>query len=546
MNSIKTLLRLVGLIKPLFIYMIFAITLGVLGFLCANFLTVLATIGLLEIYNGNEFKNILILLAIIGILRGFLRYGEQSCNHFIAFKLLALIRDQVFGVLRKLAPAKLEGKDKGNLISIITSDIELLEVFYAHTISPVMIALLMLIIMVIIFGQFSFILSIYAFFAYITIGVFLPIYTNSKASDLGNKIRNESGSLSSFVLETLRGQREIIQYNAFESKINELKKRGDKLSEDEKQMKQVTSKNSALTSFFVSSLSIGMILLSTILFNLNILIKEEVILVSVMMFSSFSPFIALSALSSTIQPTIASASRVLALLDETPLIEENMEGEIIENTKIHANNISFKYENEMILDQVNIEIQPNEVIGIVGKSGSGKSTLLKLMMRFWEVQKGSLTIDNKDVKNIQTSSLRKNISYMTQTTHLFHDSILNNIKVSKLNATDEEVIEACKKANIHEFICSLPKGYDTPVSECGESLSGGEKQRIGLARAFLHDANLMLLDEPTSNLDSLNEKMILKALNKEKKNKTICLVSHRLSTINWCDRTINMDQGRVS
>ena len=542
----KALLRLVGSIKPLFIYMIFAITLGVLGFLCANFLTVLATLGILEIYNGNDFKNILFLLALVGILRGFLRYGEQSCNHFIAFKLLALIRDKVFSALRKLAPAKLEGKDKGNLISIITSDIELLEVFYAHTISPVLIAFIMLVIMLFIFGQFSIILSIYALFAYITIAILLPIYTHTKASNLGNQLRNESGSLSSFVLETLRGQREIIQYNAFDSKMEDLKKRQEQLSNTEKKMKQVTAKNSAYTSILVSSLSIGMILVSSILFNMKVLTGEEVIIVSVMMFSSFSPFIALSALSSTIQPTIASAQRVLALLDETPLIEENMEGEIIESTNIYADHISFKYEDEMILNDINIEIKPNEVLGIVGKSGSGKSTLLKLIMRFWEVQKGSLKIDNHNVKDIQTSSLRKNMSYMTQTTHLFHDSISNNIKISKLNATDEEVIQACKKANIHDFILSLPKGYDTPVSECGDSLSGGEKQRIGLARVFLHDANLVLLDEPTSNLDSLNEKVILKSLNMQKENKTICLVSHRLSTINWCDRIINMDQGRVS
>lgn len=542
----KTLLRLVGLIKPLMPIMIFAIMLGVLGFLCANFLTVLATIGLLEIYNGNNFMYILVMLAIVGTLRGFLRYGEQSCNHYIAFKLLAIIRDKVFASLRKLAPAKLEGKDKGNLISIITSDIELLEVFYAHTISPIFIACSMCFIMLMIFGQFSIVLSIYAFFAYMTIGVFLPIYTHSKANNLGNKIRNESGNLSSFVLETLRGQKEILQYNAFDSKMNELRVRGDKLSIDEKQMKLVTSINTAITSTLISTLSLGMILLSAFLLNMNLLSSYEVVVVSVMMFSSFSPFIALSSLSSTIQPTIAAAQRVLAILDEIPLILENKEGLDVDQTSIHANNISFKYEDETILNNLNIEIKPNETVGIVGKSGSGKSTLLKLIMRFWEVQKGSLMIDNNNVKDIKTSSLRKNTSYMTQTTHLFHDSILNNIKISKLDATIEEVIEACKKASIHEFILSLPNGYDTPVSECGNSLSAGEKQRIGLARVFLHDADLMLLDEPTSNLDALNERIILKSLNKQKENKTILLVSHRLSTINWCDRTISMNQGRIS
>ena len=546
MNSIQILLRLVGLIKPLMGIMIAAITLGVCGFICANFLTVMATWGMLEILKGNDFMHIVIILAIIGIIRGFLKYGEQSCNHYIAFKLLALIRDKVFAALRRLAPAKLEGKDKGNLISIITSDIELLEVFYAHTISPILIAFIMCLIMMIVFGQFSIILSIYALFAYTMVGILLPIYTHHKADNLGNKIRNESGSLSSFVLETLRGQKEIIQYNAFDSKLNELKKRSEILCNEEKKMKQVSAQNSALTSVLVTTLAIGMILLSTMLFNMNILNGDEVVLVSIMMFSSFSPFIALSALSSTIQPTIASARRVLAILDEKPLIQENESGEIIRSTSIDIHDVSFKYDDEMILENVNLEIKPNEVIGIVGKSGSGKSTLLKLIMRFWEVQKGSVSIDSKNVKDIKTSSLRQHISYMTQSTHLFHDSILNNIKISKLDASEDEVIEACKKANIHDFIMSLPKGYDTQVSECGDSLSGGEKQRIGLARAFLHDADLMLLDEPTSNLDSLNEKMILKSLNEQKNRKTILLVSHRLSTINWCESKINMDRGRVS
>ena len=545
-NSVSILFRLIGLVKPLLVYMILAIVLGVLGFICANFLTVLATAGLLKIIQKDAVSQIILILLIFAFIRGFLRYGEQTCNHYIAFKLLALIRDHVFAALRKLAPAKLEGKDKGNLISIITSDIELLEVFYAHTISPVMIALLMSIIMMFFFGIFHPLLALYALMAYALVGIVIPLWTHYRYGSLGSQVRHESGSLSSFVLENLRGQKEIIQYDAFEDKLSQLKMRSEKLSDIEKKMKKVQAGNTSLSSSAIILLSIGMIALSGIFVFENLLTAEQAIIVSVAMFSSFSPYLALANLSSTIQPTIAAASRVLEILDEKPQIVENETGEVIDGKEINVHQVSFSYDQDQILKDVNLHISENEVIGIVGKSGSGKSTLLKLLMRFWDSGSGEITIDQKAIAQIETRSLRDHESYMTQKTHLFHDSILNNIKIAKLDATLEEVQEACKKASIHDFIMSLPKGYDTPVSECGDSLSGGEKQRIGLARAFLHDGAIMLLDEPTSNLDSLNEKIILKALMEQASSKIIILVSHRPSTISWCDRMISMENGRVS
>ena len=523
-NSVSILFRLIGLVKPLLVYMILAIVLGVLGFICANFLTVLATAGLLKIIQKDAVSQIILILLIFAFIRGFLRYGEQTCNHYIAFKLLALIRDHVFAALRKLAPAKLEGKDKGNLISIITSDIELLEVFYAHTISPVMIALLMSIIMMFFFGIFHPLLALYALMAYALVGIVIPLWTHHRYGSLGSQVRHD----------------------AFEDKLSQLKMRSEKLSDIEKKMKKVQAGNTSLSSSAIILLSIGMIALSGIFVFENLLTAEQAIIVSVAMFSSFSPYLALANLSSTIQPTIAAASRVLEILDEKPQIVENETGEVIDGKEISVHQVSFSYDQDQILKDVNLHISENEVIGIVGKSGSGKSTLLKLLMRFWDSESGEITIDQKAIAQIKTRSLRDHESYMTQKTHLFHDSILNNIKIAKLDATLEEVQEACKKASIHDFIMSLPKGYDTAVSECGDSLSGGEKQRIGLARAFLHDGAIMLLDEPTSNLDSLNEKIILKALMEQASSKIIILVSHRPSTISWCDRMISMENGRVS
>ncbi|MGN1343362.1 MAG: amino acid ABC transporter ATP-binding/permease protein [Traorella sp.] len=545
-SSVKVLFRLLKLVYPLMGIMIWAILLGVFGFLCANFLTVMATIGIIKVIQHESISNIVVLMLGMGILRGVLRYGEQYCNHFIAFKLLALIRDKVFTALRKLAPAKLEGKDKGNLISIITSDIELLEVFYAHTISPMMIALIMGIIMIILFAHYHILFAIYACFAYLFMSVGLSMITHHKAENTSNQVRQEAGDLSSFVLENLRGQKEVIQYNIFDEKLNELKRRSKALAKHEKKMKEVSSINQAMTSFWVSSLAVLMIILAYVLYSKGVITSNEGVLVCVMMFSSFSPFIALANLSSTIQPTIASARRVLMILDEEPEVHENMNGEMIFNCHVDVDRVSFSYGDEEILRDYSLNIDEHDVIGIHGKSGCGKSTLLKLMMRFFEVQKGAIYIDNQNVNDIQTKNLRQHQSYMTQTTHLFHDSIKNNIKLAKLDASEEEILEACKKANIHDYIMSLDKGYDTLVSECGDSLSGGEKQRIGLARAFLHNADMMLLDEPTSNLDSLNEKIILKSLDEQKLSKTILIISHRLSTLSWCQKIIHLDTQKDS
>ncbi len=544
-NSVSVLFKLIVLVKPLLAYMVLAIILGVLGFICANFLTVVAAIGLLKLIRQEAVSQVIFVLLLFAFARGFLRYGEQTCNHYIAFKLLALIRDRVFGALRRLAPAKLEGKDKGNLISIITSDIELLEVFYAHTISPVMIAMVMIVVMMIFFGIFHPLLALYALLSYVLVGLVIPLWIHHRYGSLGNQVRHESGLLSSFVLENLRGQKEIIQYDAFEEKLSQLKERSEHLSVIEKKMKEVQAENTSLSSSAIILLSIGMIVFSIMLVSESMLTTQQAVIVSVAMFSSFSPFLTLANLASTIQPTIAAASRVLEILDEKPQIIENETGEAINGKEIKIDQVSFSYEHDEILKDVSLHISENEVIGIVGKSGSGKSTLLKLLMRFWDSDRGEIRIDQKAIDQIKTQSLRDHESYMTQKTHLFHDSILNNIKIAKLDATLEEVQKACKKASIHDFIMSLPKGYDTPVSECGDSLSGGEKQRIGLARAFLHDGAVMLLDEPTSNLDSLNEKIILKAL-MEQTSKIILLVSHRPSTISWCDRMISMENGRVS
>ena len=540
-SGFEIMRRLIGLVKPLAGFMILAITMGLIGHLCAAFITVCGGYAILNVLNAQPTTIVFSAVLIFALVRGFLRYAEQACNHFIAFKLLALIRDKVFGALRRLCPAKLEGKDKGNLISIITSDIELLEVFYAHTISPIAIAFLFCIIMVCFIGSYHVALGILALAAYITVGVIIPIVTSKLSGDDGIRFRTKSGALSSYVLDSLRGLSETLQYGQGEKRMAAMNTQTDNLSRDEERMKRTAGRNTAVTNTVILVFDLAMLFLSASLVGF-----EGCLIVTLALMSSFGPVVALAALGSTLQNTFAAGNRVLDILDESPVVEEITDKEAVQFHGAAAENVTFAYGEETILDNFSVTIPENQIIGINGRSGSGKSTLLKLFMRFWAVAQGEVKISGRNVDAINTSNLRDLESFVTQETHLFHDSIRNNLRIAKLDATDEEIIAACKKASVHDFILSLPKGYDTEVGELGDTLSGGERQRLGLARAFLHDAPFMLLDEPTSNLDSLNEAVILKSLHEECADKTVVLVSHRKSTMGIADTVYCVEHGRMS
>lgn len=537
-SGFTVMFQLIGLVKPLTGFMILAIFMGLIGHLCATFITIFGGYCLLAVQHFNTPFSLKILFIAVGVfafLRGILRYAEQACNHFIAFKLLALIRDKVFQSLRRLCPAKLEGRDKGDLISIITSDIELLEVFYAHTISPAAIAFLFTIIMCLFIGAYHWVLGVLALFAYLTVGVIIPIVTSKLSVDNGMKFRTKSGELSSFVLDSLRGLSEILQYGQGEKRLFKMNLKTDELSKDEAQMKKITGRNMAVTDMAILIFDLIMLFVSAVMYQKNQIDFSGVLIPTIALMSSFGPCVALANLGSTLQNTFAAGNRVLDILEEIPVTEEVTGKAKVDFTSAAAEHVTFSYDSQMILKDVSLQIPNNSIVGIVGRSGSGKSTLLKLFMRFWEVKKGDINISNTNISEINTINLRDMESFVTQETHLFHDSIKNNLRIAKQSATDDEIERACKKASVHEFIKSLPQGYDTPVGELGDMFSGGERQRIGLARAFLHDAPFMLLDEPTSNLDSLNEAVILKSLKEEHEDKTVVLVSHRQSTMRIAD-----------
>lgn len=565
-SAIAIMGQLIGLVKPLIHIMLAAILLGTLGYLCAIFLTILAgqvmlhglaagvagvTVPMEHLWLAEApVRTILIVMIVIAVLRGILHYAEQYCNHFIAFKLLAIIRHKVFASLRKLCPAKLEGRDKGNLISIITTDIELLEVFYAHTISPIAIAIITSLIMVIFIGRYHWLAGLLALVAYLTVGVVIPMWNGRRGSESGMEFRTGFGELNSFVLDSLRGLDETIQYGQGESRKAQMSERSGKLAGLQRSLSRLEGYQRSFTNMVILLASFGMLLLTIWLYNKGAVGFDGILTCTIAMMGSFGPVVALSSLSNNLNQTLASGERVLSLLEEAPLVEE-IPGEYEKESNhvfagAEAENVTFAYEEETILKDYYLKLEPGRITGIHGASGSGKSTLLKLLMRFWDVQKGRVSVDGEDVRKLPTGQLRDMESYVTQETHLFHDSIANNIAIAKPGATREKIMEAAKKASVHDFIMTLPNGYDTEVGELGDTLSGGEKQRIGIARAFLHDTDLLLLDEPTSNLDSLNEGIILKSLKESAQKKTVVLVSHRVSTMNVADVVYEMENGRLS
>ncbi|WP_456078940.1 amino acid ABC transporter ATP-binding/permease protein [Mogibacterium sp.] len=560
-SDIEVMRSLIVLVKPLTGVMITGIVLGVAGFLCAIFLTIVGGIGVikgLSVFGGDvmfgstaldevmTWNQIFVLLIGLALARGILHYGEQYCNHYIAFRILAIIRHKVFECLRKLCPAKLEGKNKGDLISIITGDIELLEVFFAHTISPIVIAFITSLIMVVFIGYQSMAAGGIAFAGYTVVGVVLPIWNGKRSADTGMQFRNGVGELNGFVLDSMYGVDEILQYGQGDQQLNKMNEKSQSLAEDQENLSKFEGSQRAVTNIVIQLFSWGMLFTMIYLYMESAATFSEVLISTLAMMSSFGPVVALASLSNSLNQTLACGERVLTLLEEVPQVEDVSGKEHTDFEGAKADDITFSYADEVILKNVTVDIKKGKVLGIHGASGSGKSTLLKLIMRFWDVKQGKMLISEKDIKDINTDDLRSMSSYVTQDTMLFRDTIANNIRISNLNAELAEVEAAAKKASIHDFIIRLPHGYETNVGELGGTLSDGEKQRVGLARAFLHDSNLLLLDEPTSNLDVLNEGIILKSLKNEKTGKTMVLVSHRKSTLSLADRIYEMDNGRLS
>lgn len=567
-NGFVIMFQLLKMVKPLAHIMFFTIVMGVLGFLCAIFITVIGAMGLVDLISAKgvtgitthlNWQTVMYVLIALAVARGILRYLEQMSGHYIAFKLLALLRDKVFTAMRKLALEKLQNKQAGQLVALVTNDIELLEVFYAHTIAPVMIALITSLILIAIFAHISPWLAIIATLAYLTVGAFLPMLTTALARDDGRKYRELVGDMNDYFLDSIRGMKEIQLFNFEDQRLDSIQVRSENIDQAFLKIKQQEGKVRSYTEIAVSSFNILMLIASLYLFIQGQITFMGLLLAMILIMSSFGPVIAISNLSNNLLQTLASGERLLGLLAEEPVLKDITTGKnLTEVQNLQVGNISFAYqtthsnpsdsesENPMVLENISLSLNKGEILGILGRSGSGKSTLLKLIMRFYAPQVGAIKINGLNIEQINTTSLRENIAYITQQTYIFNQSIYENLALANRKATQADIEEACRKAHIHDFILSLPDGYNTVITEMGSSLSDGEKQRIGIARAFLHNAPIILLDEPTSNLDSLNEAIILQSLLKAKADKIMILVSHRKSTMSICDQIINLHQGKAS
>ena len=547
-SGAKIMASLILLLGSLSYIMILAVINGSVGFVCAMGVTVFGAVGVAKALGeaiALSYGWIIGLTIGCGVLRGLLRYFEQYSNHYIAFRLLAVLRDKIFGALRVLCPAKLESKQKGSIIAMITSDIETLEVFYAHTISPICIAVLVSTAVFLFVGFVSsWYLALVALAGFLTIGIVVPLISSGKLKESGVKYRAEFASFSAYFLDSIKGIKDIVLNNAGEEREKEVNRRSDGLLKETKKMKHnITCAGSAIelmvSVFVLITLAVGILLVKKDMLPLG-----RMIIGMVTVFSSFGPVIAVGSLPGNLTQTFASGDRVLNLLAEKPAVEEVKNGKNIDYEKLDVKDLSFSYDGQTeVLKDIKMHAEKGEIIGIVGESGCGKSTFLKLLLRFWERSGGEINYDDIDIDKINTNSLLKNVTMVSQSTYLFEETIEDNLRIAKPDATPEEIENACKMASIHDFIMTLPDGYKTQVGALGDNLSAGEKQRIGLARAFLRGSELILLDEPTSNVDSINEGIILKALKEQKNKKSIILVSHRESTMAIADRIYKVDCG---
>ena len=549
-SGAKIMANLILLLGSLGYIMILAVINGSFGFICAMGVTVFGAIGIAKIIGETITMSYGLIIGIVigcGVLRGILRYFEQYSNHYIAFKLLAVLRDKIFGALRVLCPAKLESKQKGNIIAMITSDIETLEVFYAHTISPICIAVLVSISVTISVGIISsWYIALVDVLGYIVNGIAFPLVLSRKIKERGGKYRGEFASFNGYFLDSIKGIKDIVFNNAGAERETEVNRRSELLLSETRKMKHSITNATAITEFFVSLFIIITLVVGIVLVYFNILSIGKMIIGMVTVFSSFGPVIALSALPGNLTQTFASGDRIINLLEEKPVVEEIKYGKSLEYEKLNVNGLSFSYDNKLeVLKDIKMSAEKGEIVGIIGESGSGKSTFLKLLLRFWQKEKGIIAYNGIDIDKINSENLLDFVTMVSQNTYLFNESIEYNLRIAKPTATYEQIKNACEMASIHDFIMTLPEGYQTKVGSFGDNLSAGEKQRIGLARAFLKGAELILLDEPTSNVDSINEGIILKALKEQKNKKSIILVSHRESTMAIADRIYKVENGLV-
>ncbi len=547
-SRIHIAFRLLRLVKSLRFSIVLAVLCGILGALCAAAIPVLGAWGLAAFCTHSEGihpAGFFVGLVILGILRGLFRYGETVIGSRTAYTGMHILRDRIFATLRTLAPAKLSGREKGNLISLIMADVEQLETFYGHTLVPAVSTAFYALTLSVFMGVFHPVLGLLALTAYGVVGFVIPYVSATCSKETAAKLRQKSGALSGYLLDSLGGLSETLQFGGSAQRLAEMNRQTEPVLKAEKKMRRIEGVSRGVTEACVVFFDLCMVIIAALLYRNGDLDFTGVLITSICLIGSFEPCLEIAALGSRLSKTFASGKRILDLLDETPAAPDIEGAPQVDFHGVQVENVTFLSEGYPVLKNASLEIPENTIVGLTGPSSSGKSTLLKLLMRFSTTDSGSVRISGTSIENINTQDLRNMESLVTQDTYLFKDSILNNLRIAKMDASLEEIQAACKKASVHDFIMGLPMGYDTQVGELGDSLSGGERQRLGLARAFLHGAPFLLLDEPTSNLDSLNEAVILRSLHNQRKDKTVLLVSHRSSALCIADKVYSAERGDI-
>lgn len=529
---------LLSFVKPLSLKMSGAVLLGIISNLSVIGITFLGLKEMFAILSGdtNSVMKTFWLLILCGVIRGVARYMEQYLNHDIAFSLLANVRSSIFKVLRKLGPAKLSGKNSGDMITAITTDVEALEVFFAHTISPVFIAIGTSLVLVSYLLTNHLYLGLILLLGHLFVGVFVPVISYKQHEKTGSVYQETFVSLNQQVIENVDSIRDINQFSLEEEKLASLHEAGEKLNQEyQKKLKQ-SSKIQILSEFGVIGTTILMILVGT---QLDLSVSQQVT-TSIITLSSFGSVLALSGLGNALLSTFASGKRLFALVNEEPNVVFNSDKQQHKNefNDLVIENLSFSYDEKQILANLNINLEKGVTLGIGGESGKGKSTLLKLLMRYFDPNQGRILFDKTNLKDYSETELHSLESVMEQKTFIFADTIKNNISLKNEIISQEDIEKAAEAASLSEWIESLPDKYETKIGGQNRGVSDGEKQRIGLARVFLHDAPLLLLDEPTSSLDYLNEQKILHTIKHISEGKTTIVVSHRESTLNIADKVM--------
>lgn len=529
---------LLSFVKPLSLKMSGAVLLGIISNLSVIGITFLGLKEMFAILSGDttSVMKTFWLLILCGVIRGVARYMEQYLNHDIAFSLLANVRSSIFKVLRKLGPAKLSGKNSGDMITAITTDVEALEVFFAHTISPVFIAIGTSLVLVSYLLTNHLYLGLILLLGHLFVGVFVPVISYKQHEKTGSVYQETFVSLNQQVIENVDSIRDINQFSLEEEKLASLHEAGKKLNQEYQNKLKQSSKIQILSEFGVIGTTILMILVGT---QLDLSVSQQVT-TSIITLSSFGSVLALSGLGNALLSTFASGKRLFALVNEEPNIVFNSNKQQNENefNDLVIENLSFSYDEKQILDNLNINLEKGVTLGIGGESGKGKSTLLKLLMRYFDPNQGRILFDKTNLKDYSETELHSLESVMEQKTFIFADTIKNNLSLKNEKISQEDIEKAAEAASLSEWIESLPDKYETKIGSQNRGVSDGEKQRIGLARVFLHDAPLLLLDEPTSSLDYLNEQKILHTIKHISEGKTTIVVSHRESTLNIADKVM--------